>query len=152
MNHSQTSKKPPACATARLSGQPVVGIASSSVPYLTAAVTHANAQLRTASEASVSQAAGLQSAILSPDRRNCRTAQFSIKRASDAQGYTLPRLRFLLTPPILTDNPSAMNGQGGTDEGAIHGVDEAINSRASTAALFLGDKEIGEEINEQCCM
>jgi hypothetical protein len=77
---------------------------------------------------------------------------FPVKRASDGQGNNLPRLRFLLTPPILTDNPSALNGQGGTDEGAIHGVNEAINSRANTAALFLGDKETGEEINGQCCM
>jgi hypothetical protein len=45
-----------------------------------------------------------------------------------------------------------MNGQGGTDKGLIHGVDEAINSRASTAARVLGDKETGEEVNEQCCM
>lgn len=45
-----------------------------------------------------------------------------------------------------------MNGQGGTDEGSIHIVDEAINSRARTAARVLGDKETSEEIVEQCCM
>jgi hypothetical protein len=39
-----------------------------------------------------------------------------------------------------------MNGQGGTDEGSIDGVNEATNSRSSTAALVLGDKETGEEL------
>src|SRR5689334_934136 len=68
--------KPPACATARLSDRPAVGIASNSVRYLTAAYLHANAGHRITSEASASRLAGLQSAIFCPDRRNCWTAHF----------------------------------------------------------------------------
>jgi hypothetical protein len=45
-----------------------------------------------------------------------------------------------------------MNGQGGIDEGLIDGVDEAVNARASTAALVLGGKETGEESTKECCI
>jgi hypothetical protein len=45
-----------------------------------------------------------------------------------------------------------MNGQGGTDEGPIDGVDDAINSTVSTAALVLGGKETGEELTKECCI
>lgn len=45
-----------------------------------------------------------------------------------------------------------MNGQGGIDKGSTNGVDEVINSSASTAARVLGDKETGEKVDEQCCM
>ena len=44
-----------------------------------------------------------------------------------------------------------MNGQGVTTKGPIDGVDEAINSRASTAALVLGGKETGEELTKEFC-
>ena len=45
-----------------------------------------------------------------------------------------------------------MNGQEGIKEGSIEGVDEAIDSRVSTAALVLGDKETGEELTHLCCI
>lgn len=43
-----------------------------------------------------------------------------------------------------------MNGQGGIDEGSIDGVDEAIDSRVSTAAFVLGGKETGSNSSKQC--
>ena len=45
-----------------------------------------------------------------------------------------------------------MNGQGGIKEGSIEGVDEAIDSRVSTAALVLGGKDTGEELAKECCI
>ena len=45
-----------------------------------------------------------------------------------------------------------MNRQGGINEGLIDVVDEAIDSRVSTAALVLGDKETGEELTHLCCI
>ena len=41
-----------------------------------------------------------------------------------------------------------MNGQGGIDEGSIDGVDEAIDSRASMAAVDLED-QMTEEAQER---
>ena len=45
-----------------------------------------------------------------------------------------------------------MNRQGGIDEESIDVVDEAIDSRVSTAVLVLGDKETGEELTQPCCI
>jgi hypothetical protein len=42
--------------------------------------------------------------------------------------------------------------QGGVDEGPIDGIDDAINSTVSTAALVLGGKETGEESTEKRCI
>jgi hypothetical protein len=92
----------------------------------------------------------LQSSLLIGEIAGLHTSL--VKKASNAQGYNFPRLRFLLTPPTSAKAPQAVNGQGGIDEGLYDGVDEAINSRASTAALVLGGKETSEESTKECCI
>lgn len=42
--------------------------------------------------------------------------------------------------------------QGGIGERPIDDVDEAIDSRVSTAALVLGGREAGEESIKGCCV
>jgi hypothetical protein len=75
-----------------------------------------------------------------------------VKRASDAQGCDCPRLRFLPDPPDLAKASQAVSRQGGVDEGPIDGVNDAINSTVSTAALVLGGKETGEESTKEHCI
>jgi hypothetical protein len=42
--------------------------------------------------------------------------------------------------------------QGGIGERPIDGVDAAIDSKVSTAALVLGGKETAEESTKECCI
>lgn len=58
--------------------------------------------------------------------------------AFKAEEQYLPSLHFALSPPIPTETPKVVNGQGGIDEESFDGVDETIDIRASMAAIVAG--------------
>jgi hypothetical protein len=131
--------KPPACATARLSDRPAVGIASNSVQYLTAIARTLMHVHRKQANLARSKPLGRNLQSLPQTGETARLRTFLVKRASRARRCKLPQLCFLPELPILTQTPQVANGQGGIDQRLINSTDETIDSKANIVAICAGD-------------